>query len=156
MRIRGFTTIELFVVIGILAVILAGSAAIFSSLLQRTQLDSAVKDTVQLLRTADAHARARYRDLSWGVHVDDAEQRVTLFAGSSYASRNQNFDVVVRLASSLRLENRTLTGGGNEIIFQKGSSTPSATGTFEISHTGSGRYRISINSLGSIEYIRII
>jgi prepilin-type N-terminal cleavage/methylation domain-containing protein len=113
---RGFTFIEIILVMGIMAILAGFAVPLYGSLRIRNDLTVATNTTVQLLNRAQTLARAMREDDAWGVSVVSGE--VTLFRGSDFATRITTFDEVFKLPGGI-------TSAGNvPLYFEKFSATP--------------------------------
>ena len=103
---RGFTTIEILIVVGILVMMVAASAAVVS----RTQISSQLVDTrdsvVQQLRYARTQSLARAHGTAHGVFVSSTA--ITAYRGDSYESRDAQFDTIIAY-NGLSLTGGTVT-----------------------------------------------
>ncbi len=100
---RGFTLIELVIVLAMLMILFAIVGTISSATLPRNQLSIEGGFVQETLRRAQALTIAGKHDTTWGVHVTSSQ--MTLFGGLSFATRNTQYDEVHVFPSGL-----TLTG----------------------------------------------
>jgi len=151
-KIKGFTLVELILVVALFLTVFGGTAISLSSFLNRSDLDQTTKEVVQMLRQAQGYSMAHYQDSSWGVYLEDTANRLTFFQGSSYAARVPSFDRVTELSTSLDLMSISLIGGGNEIVFTKGKGETTGVGSFVIQEISSGNQKtLTLNAYGQIE-----
>lgn len=139
---RGLTTIELILSVGIIAVLFAISAPVFRTFLLKNDLEVSFNVFNQDLYRAQSLARNGERDSNWGVRIQPGS--VTLFMGSSYATRNTAFDEVYTIPSSMAVI------GTNEYVYQKFSGLPSASGATTIQYAGES-HTSTVNSKGMVE-----
>lgn len=139
----GFTTVEMLLVVGIMVIITAVTTPIYASLNNNNQLDSAANILVQDLYQAQTYSRNHAQDSSWGVAVNG--QVITLFSGTSYASRNTGSDVNYVVPSGVKLT------GSTQIIYSKLYGLPTSTASFGLSANGKAK-TITVNSKGTVEY----
>lgn len=140
---RGFTTVEMLLVVGIMVIITAVTTPIYASLNNNNQLDSAANILVQDLYQAQTYSRNHAQDSSWGVAVNG--QTITLFSGSSYATRNTGSDVVYTVPSSIQLT------GSTQIVYSKLYGLPTSTASFGLTAKGKAM-TVTVNSKGMVEY----
>lgn len=140
--ISGFTLIELLIALALFLAI-GVSATTFSA---KSIGEHAVADAGDFLlgslREARWESRLGRGTDPWGVHVDG--NRITLFQGGSYASRDGSFDRTYEYNPNVSVS------GPEEIVFSRVEGSPSVTGTFVISWRGSERTLV-VNSLGIVE-----
>lgn len=150
MKRTGFTSLELILVLTLLA-ILIGGIAVFSRLsILRADLNAQTTEVVSMLRLAQSKAAAGEGGLSHGVHLESGQ--FVLFEGGTYsASDPSNF--VKSLPASLSFQNISLNGGGSDIIFSPPQGETTTYGSFVLSSSDSGQSRtISITNLGLVQY----
>lgn len=143
----GLTLVELLVVLGIVFLI-----AVTSPIYGNLQVSGQTKETsfqiVQFLREAREQSVAGQNSARHGVKFE--EKRYILYQGSSYASRQSEYDREINLNSSLTLS-WSLAGGSDEVNFLLGYGTPNSTGTVTVSHSAGGQRDIFVNSFGMID-----
>ncbi len=94
-RTKGFTLPELTVVVTIMVILLAIGLPSFRSFQQNSGLANLAENIRSALYLAQNKTLANESDQNYGVFFDDNfPQRYVLFEGSSYASRDINFDQV--------------------------------------------------------------
>ena len=148
---KGFTLLELIIVIAVLGIVAGGAFAVFSSFITNTYVDNTTQEIVNVLRKANTDSIARLYDLNWGVHFDDITSKFTFFAGDSYDTRNMQYDEATNLPLSVTFSQISLNGGGKDILFRKISGDTTQYGSLKV-RSASGRERIiTINQLGQIE-----
>lgn len=140
---EGFTLIEMLLVIGIITTIMAIGTPLYLSLNNSNQFDGAVSILVQDLYQAQSYSRNQSQDSQWGVAVNG--QVVTLFSGSSYATRNTAHDVTYTVPSAITLS------GSTSIVYSKLYGLPVSTATFTMSGGGKSS-NIVVNNKGMVEY----
>ncbi|MDO8571611.1 MAG: hypothetical protein Q7R79_02945 [bacterium] len=141
---RGVTLLETLLIVAAIA-ILAGIAFPVSQIFQtRNDLDVAATNTIQTLRRAQVLSQGVSSDSQWGVKAQSGQ--LTLFKGSSYASRDIASDELFDSAPSIIPSSLT------EVVFQKLTGIPTATGTLLLTSSTNETRTILINSKGSIGY----
>ena len=144
---RGFTLIELLLVLAIIAIVAAFSAPLTQSFQIGADLNTVTLSTVQQLRRAHQQAVAGQAASDWGGDFDSAGNSLTLFQGSSFATRDAESDTVTTIPNSVGIT----TDFSDEIIFAQFSGQPSASGTVMLLSDNNETTEISINNLGRIE-----
>ena len=147
---RGFTLIEILVVIGIFVVIAAMAVPVFGNWQNRAGLNSAEAEIRQLIRQARARSLAGLDGSAHGVYLSvDSGGGAVLYEGNSYASRTRDYDLVIELPATIYLSTTLI---GNEINFSQGLGEPNTYGTMTIANSASGETAsIFVNELGVIE-----
>lgn len=139
---KGFTLVELIIVIG-LSVIIVGSFAILGNQIVVTQELERAKEIIKSeLSNAQIKSIGGTDDSAWGVVL--SPNQITSFRGTSFATRNVDYDRVINFSGAINIS------GANEIVFNRidGSIAPGATITIS---SGSQTNTISINKHGAIE-----
>lgn len=139
----GFTLIEVLLVIVLIATITAFSVPVFSSLVASTELNESVDKVVHSLRRAQLLSEAQSEDSIWGVFIDT--NKAVIFAGSTYATRNTNFDEEYSFNEQINVS------GVTEVSFSKLDGEPSVTGLTTLENSF-GSHEITINNEGVITY----
>ena len=153
---RGFTLVELVIVIAIAIILAVISAPIYGSLQMRAQLGESTAQLVQTLRNTRELAVAGQNSAAHGVYLDFNDQdfdSYIAYQGSSYITRNANFDQVFKLEKTLSFANINLkmAAGDVDVNFSKGLGQPSNSGSFQLIHNSQGIKTISIGSKGLVE-----
>lgn len=154
---RGFTVVELFLVIAISLVLVLASLPIYNSLQVKAQIGESTAQLVQNLRIVKQNAKARYQNASgYGVYLDlngVPNNSYTVYQGTSYTLRNSAYDLTTVLDNAVKIENidLVLTAGDIDINFSAGIGQPNNTGSFKLKHAVQGEKIININSEGKIE-----
>ncbi len=138
---KGFTAIELLIVLGLMTATASMTIPMFRQYQIRSDLNTATEHLVQALRSAQSLSLAGKSDTAWGVYFPDA----TLFAGDSYAERGEDNDVTFPLADTIE------TSGLTETVFTRIDGLPTITGTVYVTSSLTDEYRrIDIGATGTI------
>lgn len=140
---RGFTIVELLLVIGIILIVAAFTLPGSALFLRRQQLNDTVYEFTNALERAHLQAMFDKNGSAFGVRV--LSDSYVLFEGSSYAARNTDNDEIFPLSSSVSIT------GLSEIVFAELTGIPDATGTITISDSGNGGTDIIVNAHGILE-----
>lgn len=150
MNTKGFTLIEIIIVVVIFGFLLAASIVFFQSFQTTYQLNASVEELSQNLRRAQNLARTSQDDSKYGIYLNAGTgESYVLFKGNTYSVRDQDFDEVYDLSPVLTL-NYSL-GGSNQIIFSKLRGLPGVTGTITITNSNNESKIIEINEQGRIK-----
>ncbi len=132
---RGFTLMEILVVIAILVVLVAMSVPIYTQYLLRSDLANAVQLTSQGLARARLLAQSGQNADNWGYTSSGV-----LFRGVSYGNRNPAFDEYYHIPDTVE---RT---GIEMVVFERLTGAPSITGDMVFStYDQTARVTISQN-----------
>ncbi len=144
MRLRGFTLPEVMLSVLLIGMIAGMSIPFFQIFLTRNELDQTTSTYAQTLRRAQLTSIAKDGDSLWGVRVGASS--ILLFKGSSYALRDQTFDESTSIAPTVAVS------GLLEVVFQKGSGIPTATGTTVFTSSNGEIRNVTINQKGMVDY----
>jgi prepilin-type N-terminal cleavage/methylation domain-containing protein len=143
---KGFSVIEILVVVAIIAIISGIVLTSFSSLNKNQAL---LTETDTILSMLD---RARNRSVSsesateYGLHF--ASSSVVLFVGKTYPAGSSTNETE-NINSRLTVSSINLTGGASDLYFKRISGKASATGTVVLSIAGGGQSKtITIYNTG--------
>lgn len=118
--VKSFTLIEILIVIGILALLIAMAFPAFRSFQAESDLNDSVNGTINALRLAQSKTLASEEASQWGIYfsTSTAFHQYTLFQGASYASRVISSDEVYDFPGSVEVYNINL-GGEPEVVFDR-------------------------------------
>lgn len=144
-RRRGFTLMEILIVLGIFAVLAAASFPLYSNIQTQSARQSAVDDVSDVVRLGIAQFRAggSPRGVLFEPHA------VTAYTGDSYASRDEQYDRRIEFGEVISVgstfTDNEFNTGETDMQFPSGSITvnDSITGKQEI---------IRLTSLGVVLY----
>jgi Tfp pilus assembly major pilin PilA len=119
---RGFTLIEVVLIMGFIAVLAKLSIPLYRSYLIRNDLEVATEQIVQGVGRAQLLSQTGYLGSSWGFYVPGS----VLYKGTTFASRDTAYDEVYPMPSTLS------TSGLVEVSFSKIDGKPSATGSITL------------------------
>jgi len=152
---KGFTLVELLIVIAITFILAVSAVPIYGSLQVQAQLNESTSQIVQTLRSARQMSVSGYNNSQHGVYFDvtAGNDKYILYQGSDYSARDNSYDRETILDGSLPLSfiDLSLTGDDVDINFTKNKGKASNTGTVTLTHDVSGQRQIIINSLGVVE-----
>lgn len=141
-RCRGFTLIEVLLALAVLAIAGGALVPLYQGTLASAGASTAALTYEQALRQAANYAAAGKEDSSWGVYITSGS--IVVFAGESYAVRDQIEDVSYDIANSLTIS------GVDEVVFAHTSALPGVTGTSTFTMPSGDSAARSINSYGTI------
>jgi len=139
---RGFTPIELFLVILIVLFIFALILPLSFDFYRSQQLQTHSQQILQTLRRAQLKAMAIESDSQFGVYITN--DGYALLKGNSYATRDSQYDEIFDLPQIITIQNSP-----KEIVFSKFEGKSSLIGDITINIDGITRI-ININEIGRI------
>lgn len=141
---KGFTIIELIMVISIVAILGAIMMPMSTNLLVRQQLRTKTNELVTALRTAQINTLAGKQADQWGVRLEN--NQIIMFKGSSWTSPGTSFDHYYDLPGTI-----TPSPTPTEIVFGKLTGNPSNTITITLTNRLGEVKNISINPIGTVD-----
>ncbi|MBI3633948.1 MAG: type II secretion system protein [Candidatus Vogelbacteria bacterium] len=144
---KGFTLVEIIIVVGILLTLATITITALSKFSQFTALSKDTEKIVSLLNRARSDTISSKNDVRYGVHFEST--KAVLFAGDSYVSNTMTNEVVTVLPTAT-IRSVTLNGGGSNVLFDRLTGATSESGNIIISLLGSGANsrQITISSNG--------
>jgi prepilin-type N-terminal cleavage/methylation domain-containing protein len=141
---RGFSLIELVIVLSIMLMLSAVVGTLASNTLPKSQLQSESEAMVESLRHAQALSIAGKHDQLWGVHL--SATTLTLFAGTNYAARDTQYDQVRTLPAGISVS------GLADVVFEAITGQTSNTGTITLTaEATSETVSMTVNARGLVE-----
>lgn len=141
---KGFTLLEILLSVALMAVFAAVSMTVYQAFQERNELDIAAVTTTQTLRRAQMLSQAVDGDTNWGVKIQSGS--ITLFKGTSFASRDSSYDEVFDVPTNI------IPSGVSEIVYAKFTGLPQSTGTITFTSSTNEVRNITINSKGTVSY----
>ncbi|MFH1767251.1 MAG: type II secretion system protein [Patescibacteria group bacterium] len=146
---KGFTIIELAIVIGILALILAIVGGFISSATARVNITDASTQVVDALRRAQWQTINGQDDADWSVHF--TANQIILFKGIIYNPADPD-NYITNIESPLTISGISLNGGGSDVIFDDEFGNSTTYGTITITDpVTSESVAVTINQIGSVD-----
>ena len=152
---RGFTLIEIIIVISIIVFLISVSIISYRSFEKSTELKKTTQDIISILKLAQAKTTASNEASQYGVHFEN--NKYILFKGSEYQSESED-NKTYNISNRLEIYDMNLSGGGIDIIFQRinGKTEQNGNISIKIISNPSEFQTISIKSSGIIELSDII
>lgn len=141
----GFTLIEFAISVGVIAVITTVAVPEAMKYHYRTDLETAVTQTIQAIGVAQSYAQNGKNASSWGFYAPDG----IVFQGEDYASRDSTHDVSFPVPPSI-----TVTGL-LETYFTSPYGVPHQGGTIILTSKNGFRRGIKISNSGLVEVIAL-
>lgn len=155
---RGFTSIEVLIVLAILGIVSVLILPVADTSLQRDDLEVAALSMVDAIRSAQSSAMNGRDDTRWGVHFEPGS--FTVFGGSAYsegAATNEPHDLGGRVeVSDVSLSPGVpcdlVAGTGNcDLHFVDSGGRPSESGEITLTNDSGDSRTVTINSEGMTE-----
>lgn len=143
---KGFTLIEILVVLTIIILIMVIVLPEFGKLRNSQLLNSAVEDVVAGINKASSQTLASLDSSSYGVHF--ASNQMTIFKGTSFDQNSPDNEVIL-IQNPVSISNISLSGGVSSFYFNRLNNRPNITGNITISVSSLSKI-ISIDAAGTI------
>lgn len=143
-RKRGFTLIEVLLVIAIVLVVGFFSAAFPIDFMSRMSVRDAQSGISAVLRKAQMYALSGREKSAWGAHYDSGTATVVLFSGSSYSNRNNDLDEIIEINENI------FVSDFDDVIFQSPGGVPDGARTITLSRDTETAH-VSLNAEGALE-----
>lgn len=117
---RGFTLLEIVIVIFILGSLAAVSLPAINTLALSTDLDSGMRQFTTALKLAQSKTVSSETDSQYGVYMDTGvfPNKFVIYKGATYAGRDASYDQHFWLPKTVEFSGISL-GGGSEVVFEK-------------------------------------
>ena len=148
---RGFTLIEILLVIASMAVLFSLSVPLYQSVQVRNDLFVAVDIFTGSVSRAQALSSYMHGDSGWGVRIETTSnkiQNITLFKGSTFPGDSDENNEVFSVSPSIQIDTED-----PDFVFNKFTgelSVASATVTFTAPQIGTIQKVVTINRKGKI------
>jgi len=129
----GFTLVELLIIIGILIILIAIAVPNLRFFQKESDLNNSAEEIINTLRLAQNKTLASEGASQYGVYFDNltSPYQYTLFKGINYASRDNSFDEIHKLPSSVEMYDINLAGG-KEVVFNRINGETSQVGNLSL------------------------
>ncbi|MCF6276517.1 MAG: type II secretion system GspH family protein [Candidatus Magasanikbacteria bacterium] len=136
---KGFTLLEMVLVISLLGIIIAVSAPIYSVFQTKNDVDLASEMLKTSLYRAQILSRNMIEDDNWSVHIENED--ITVFKGTDYPTRDLSFEEITKMSA------RVIVSGTTDIIFSKFTGDPQNIANIELTIDNETK-TITINEKG--------
>jgi len=139
---KGFTLIELILVVAIVSFIAVLSSPFYARFLVQNAVDNTTDQLTGSLRKGQVYSMMGKQGSPWSVNF--SSNTITLYKGTSFASRDASFDEKFSVNSAVSIN------GTTDISFARVSGLPTpATATITIS-SGSNSKTVTMNAQGVV------
>lgn len=128
-KVRGFTLIEILVSTAIIVLVGSITVSVFSSFNRERSLMKDVAEVAALIEEARALTLSSKDRSSFGVRFE--ADRAIRFQGTAYVEGAAS-NVTVLLGPSTTISSISLSGGGNDVVFEKLTGDATRTGSVTI------------------------
>lgn len=139
---KGFSLIEVIMVIAIVAIIGSSFISISINFLTSNNLTNITDELVSALRTSQTNSIYGKGGSNWGVKI--SINKIIIYKGNSYETRDQSFDISFNIPSNI-----TVTQ--NDIFFFRRTGTPSASPSITLQSQSGDARTVSINKEGTAD-----
>ena len=148
--VRGFTLLELLIVVSVLLVLVSIVVSPFSSFRNRSLLNIEVENITTLINNARSKTLSSYNDSEYGVHFE--ANRVVFFKGTSFVEPDVN-NIEIVFNTAIYISDISLVGGGSNLVFNRLTGKTDENGTITVALTSASTTNnvISIYATGSTE-----
>lgn len=146
MKNKGFTLVELVIIISILVLIIGFSASSFNLLNKSQALNKSADFVGTVLRQARSQTLSSKNISQYGVHFDTSQ--IVLFDGPTYNANNVT-NIAFPLNYLVNISDVTLAGAGREVIFDRLTGDTSQTGTVKLILISNPSSAVTINISGT-------
>ncbi len=143
---KGFSALEIIIVVAIVAMLLAVAVPSLEKMKQNQVLKSAVSDISSTLDKAKSQTLSSVNSLEYGIHFES--NKIVMFEGSTYSASDSTNETVL-ISTPAYISNINLTGGATDLYFDKLSGTPNKTGNITISNASQSK-TIIVSATGAI------
>ncbi len=149
MKTKGFSLIEVIIIVIIVSMSVGLAALYYQSSQVRSDVNNQTKTLVAYLRLAQSNADSGNNEFN-AIHLDP--NSYTLFTGNIYNPvAPENYEI--ELPPTMIIQNIALNGGVTDIIFDSPKGETESYGSFQIfSNQITKTNTITINQIGTINY----
>lgn len=151
---RGFTLVEILVVLGIFGLLAASAVVALGTLRGGSDLQAEARGLSRVLELARSKTVASEGDARYGVYATSTSpHRYILFQGNDYVSRVVAEDEVYELRNTIEFGTISFGVGGVEVVFDRIQGTTSQAGSAELRVKAnlSATTTVDVESSGNVE-----
>lgn len=143
MRVRGFTLIEILLVVAMITIVAGTGFLVLGDIVATDVRNTAAQLVTQSMRRAQLSSRNMREDDMWGVYVSSSS--ATVFRGDTYTTRDAAYDEAFPFPRSVTVS------GTTEFVFGKGTGLVPAPATVSMTFNDE-TLSVSINAIGAIHH----
>lgn len=151
---RGFTIVELLIVMGIIVLVGLGITVNLAGRKSTVELTLTTQRIAALLRQAQSRSMSQVSSTSWSIHLDNGSTPFyALYAGGTYSTGSQ--DSRFALPTTLRFATTSVAQGNTADVFfaqLSGGASGSTSITLYMLNNSNSSSTISIDPSGSVSY----
>jgi prepilin-type N-terminal cleavage/methylation domain-containing protein len=147
---KGFTMLELLIVIAITAILSVGAVSLYANQQKAKILDNTAQEIANYLRYAQQKSVSQEQGLQWGVHFDNPSSGsdfYALYTGTTYSS-----PIETKYLPTGIIFTTPATGNSINISFNKLTGTSTSQSLVIQSTSSNATKTISVSSQGLITY----
>lgn len=153
---KGFTLIEIIIVLAIVAILMGLASPVFRIFQKESDLNNSAEAIVNTLRLSQSKTLASEGAAQYGIYfsTSTSPHQYILFKGTDYASRDTAFDEVRQLPGNAEISSITF-GGGYEIVFDRlnGNSLQEGNLVLRLASDQAKQKTIYIEKAGTVSFI---
>lgn len=143
---KGFTIIEVILIIGVLSILIGGALSFSNNTLISANFNTTIAQIKQTILSAQNRALETYKDTNSGVYF--AAGSYTQFSSTTYSGSDPDNEVFT-LPSSIQLTNISFNSNP-DILFTKYTGIPLNAGSFDVISDKGDSATIAVDSNGII------
>lgn len=147
---KGFTFIEIVIVLAIIFIILTITMVSLGNFKENQYLKNNVNESVSLINQARSRTLSSEDFSQYGIHFES--NQIVLFKGTSYIVGDSN-NIILSLSGFIEISMISLDGGGPDLVFQKlnGKTDQFGSVVFRVKNDFSKTKTIIIKITGLVE-----
>lgn len=145
---KGFTIIEVILVIAIMGSLAMLAAPFLSDTLSRNDLAIASDGAVDALREARSSSMSGRGTGLFGVHFETT--KFVFFEGATYGASDPD-NVTHALGGNVTITAIAISGGGSDVHFAGHKGEPTETGSITFTDVGGNVRTVTVNAAGLVE-----
>ncbi len=144
---KGFTLIELLLVVAIVLTLSVLASPFYAGFLTQNAVDNTTSQLISSLRKAQTYTMAGKQNNNWGVNYSSSPKQITLYQGTSYASKVAGFDEIFTVNNNISITFNPASP--TDVNFARMTGLPSIQPTITVTGNNSSEV-FSINAQGMV------
>ena len=153
MQSKGFTLIEILVALAIFIILAIFLVLPFMNLNRRQALTGSTLIVKSALSEARSKTVASEGDKQYGIHFPASGHEIVVFQGNNYSDGDSQ-NVSIDLHSVITIDSVNLSGGGNDVVFDRISGATSDSGEIVLMEDNNGAFNyatVTVFGTGVVE-----